>query len=122
MVEEGHNGSLQLSGGGALDVANKPLVGGQRRTERATINSANISSRTNYTVQNLVSPFPTNGRLTDPRWREQRERERRKKPVLRTTTTSAAALPHTIGHASFFDDLHEAEWSEGQLLEHCLDK
>ena len=73
-VEEGHNGSLQLSGGGALDVANKPLVGGQRRTKRATINSANISSRTNYTVQNLVSPFPTNGRLTDPRWRVRTER------------------------------------------------
>lgn len=121
MVEEGHNGSLQLSGGGALDVANKPLVGGQRRTERATINSANISSRTNYTVQNLVSPFPANGRLTDPRWRVRTERGGRSPSCARRPRAQLLSRD-TIGHASFFDDLHEAEWSEGQLLEHCLDK
>lgn len=96
MVEEAQQWISSTIPGWALDVANKPLggVGGQRRGERATINSANISSRTNYTAAaRSNSPFPSNGRLTDPRWRVRTEEEEEEARPAHDDRSCSAAIP-----------------------------
>lgn len=125
-VEEARNGSLQLSRGGALDVANKPVVGGQRASDDKfrEYKQPNELLSGSFKFPYLLSP-PT----ADLPIRGGARRVRRRGGGGGGRSLSCARRPRpqllsrdTIGHASFFDDLHEAEWSEGQLLEYRLDK